>query len=213
MPSATIGHTWRLRDNMKDTARIRAGHVKARAGMLHTHLLPLEAANSQLTNLSVCAGCVATLCILLLLQMMQCTGKAEGGAVEVSTADVKRKQELAGENKLAAPAGQSIAADGQHILHRAEVTSVLGTRSHTAATESSVARFDELKVSQPILLGAQYADQPHITSRVDILCLEESKVMSWCRLAAVPFIETLMQCGHDRYVAIVLHFSPTVTSI
>ncbi len=48
--------------------------------------------------------------------MVQGAGQAKGCAVKVAAPDVKGEQELAGEEELAAPAGQGAATDGQHIL-------------------------------------------------------------------------------------------------
>jgi len=48
--------------------------------------------------------------------VVQGARQAKGCAVEVAPPDVKGKQELAGEEQLAAPAGEGAATDGQHIL-------------------------------------------------------------------------------------------------
>lgn len=61
-------------------------------------------------------GSAAPLGILQLLQVVQGPGQPKGCAVEVAPPQVKGEQELAGEDQLAAPAGQGVAADGQHIL-------------------------------------------------------------------------------------------------
>ena len=47
-----------------------------------------------------------------LLQVVQGAGQAKGCAVEVAAPDVKGEQELAGEEQLAAPAGEGAATDG-----------------------------------------------------------------------------------------------------
>ena len=51
-----------------------------------------------------------------LLQVVQGAGQAKGCAVEVAAPDVKGEQELAGEEQLAAPAGEGAATDSQNIL-------------------------------------------------------------------------------------------------
>jgi len=48
--------------------------------------------------------------------VVQGPSQAKGCAVEVAAPDVKGEQELAGEEQLAAPAGQGAATNGQHIL-------------------------------------------------------------------------------------------------
>lgn len=69
------------------------------------HLLPLQAAEPELPDLSVCVGCIPSLSILELLQVVQSASQAKGSTVEVAATYVKGEQELAGHHQLAAPAG------------------------------------------------------------------------------------------------------------
>ncbi len=91
------------------------------------HLLPSESPDPEFPDFSVYIPGTATLSVLQLLQVVQGTGQAKGCAVEVAPPDGKGEEELAGEDQLTAPAGQGIAADGQHILQASTKPSVRAT--------------------------------------------------------------------------------------
>ena len=87
-------------------------HKHARACWLSSHLLPCEASDPELPYIPVYIAGAASLNVLQLLQVVEGARQAKGGAVKVSTPDVKREQELAGKHKLAAPAGHGVATNG-----------------------------------------------------------------------------------------------------